>query len=66
MHYFLIIYLFSTTSVLVTEFNTLKECNKAKQIMTKELKDSDDIESIECEKGYILQEYNDGVYLEEK
>jgi len=65
MHYFLIIYLFSTTSVLVTEFSTYKECIQAKKTIAKELKNSGDLEAIECEKGYILEEY-DGVYLEKE
>jgi hypothetical protein len=57
MHYFLIIYLFSTSSVFVTEFPTLKECNKARKVMIRETSDSTDIEKITCEKGYILEEF---------
>jgi hypothetical protein len=31
--------------------------------MLKELKNSDDLEKIECEKGYILEEYNREEFL---
>jgi len=63
MHYFLIIYLFSTPSVYITEFPTLKACTQAKKIMSRELKDSEDIDEIKCEKGYILEEYNREEFL---
>lgn len=63
MHYFLIIYLLSSPSVYVTEFATLKECTQAKKIIKKEFRDSSDLERIECEKGYILEEYGEGEFL---
>jgi len=63
MHYFLIIYLFSTPSVYITEFPNIKTCIQAKKTMLKELKNSDDLEKIECEKGYILEEYNREEFL---
>lgn len=58
LHYFLIIYLFSTPSIYITEFNTLKECKEARKIMVKELQKDLNVEKITCEKGYIFDEYD--------
>lgn len=56
MKWFLVIYMFSTDDLLVTEFNTKKEC----QIVQKEFKQkikNKDVKKITCEYGNVMDEY---------
>lgn len=57
MHWFLIIYMFSTDDLLVTEVESKKECIQLKKKFIKTLKNNKDIKSIECEEGEIMDSY---------
>lgn len=58
MHWFLVIYLFSTDELLITEYNTQKECVAVEKKVRKVLmKNNKDVKDITCEEGEILESY---------
>jgi len=57
MHWFLVIYMYSTPDLLVTETESKERCLSLRNELRQELYNNKDLKKISCERGEILDSY---------